>query len=117
VSDWVILFHYIYIYMKSELKGIVKYIEKVYNPSKIKIINYVEFINEPLVSLFFDEISDDFITNPQSNNIKRLKEKNLERQIRKDIYNYFGVMTSGLTLDGSSPYTFHGLTIDVHLRD
>ena len=104
--------------MESEIKGIVKYIEVVYHPYKITIESYgiYDDIEEKVISVYMDEISDDYITNPNHKNPKYLKEKNLELKIRKDIYNYFGTMTSGLTLDGFSPYTYHGLTIDVHLN-
>jgi len=104
--------------MKTELSGIIKFIKSMYNPAKVKIDAADVFGNEETyVSLYFDEISDDYISNPQSNNIKRLKEKNLSLEIRNDVYKYFGVMTSGLDLDGYSPYRYMGLTIDVHLRN
>lgn len=104
--------------MKTDLSGIIKFIESMYKPAKIKIDTADVFGNEETyVSLYFDEISDNYISNPQSNNIKRLKERNLNLEIRNDVYMYFGVMTSGLDLNGHSPFRYMGLTIDVHLRD
>ena len=104
--------------MKSELSGIIKFIEYMYNPSNIEIDTSGNFGKyETYVKLYFDEISDDYISNSQSNSIKRLKEKNLNLEIRNDVYKYFGVMTSGLDLNGFSPYRFVGLTIEVHLID
>ena len=102
--------------LKSELSGIIKFIESMYNPSKIKIDAKDVFGNEETyVSLYFDKISDDYISNPQSGYKQRLKERNLNLEIRNDVYKYFGVMTSGLDLNGYSPYRYNGLTIDVHL--
>ena len=70
---------------------------------------------EVVIDVYFDEIDDKYITNPLNNNIKRLKEKNFGLQIRKDIYNFFGIKTSGLSLEGFSPFVYHGITIDIHL--
>ena len=103
--------------MKSEISGIIKFIESMYNPAKIKIDTANVFGNdETYVSLFFNDISDDYVSNPQSGNKKRLKERNLNLEIRNDVYKYFGVITSGFDLNGYAPYKYRGLTIDVHLR-
>lgn len=119
VSDCIILFHYIYTYMDSNLKGIIKYIEVMYKPTKISS-EYI-YIDEntygSVINLFFDSIGDEFITNPSHNNLRKLKEDNLKLKIRRDIYTFFGVMTSGLSLDGFAPYVNHNLTINVHLID
>ena len=61
------------------------------------------------------ELEDEILNAEES--IKRLKEKNLNLEIRNDVYKYFRVMTSGLDLNGHSPYRFVGLTIEVHLID
>jgi hypothetical protein len=101
------------------LDGIVKYIDLMYHPIKIvvdknSIWGSDDSINDEIViSVYVDSISDDYITNPQSSDIKKHKEKRMEYSIRRDIFNYFGVKTSGLSFEGFSPYIYNGLTIDV----
>ena len=68
-------------------------------------------------TIFFDEIDDKYDTNPFWTDKKKLKEKNFCQVIRKDIYNVFRIMTSGLSLEGFSPYEYHGITINVHLTN
>lgn len=104
------------------LNGIVKYIDFMYHPEKI-IIDKRNVWDEPdlyhdevTIKLYFNDISDDYISNPQHRNINILKEKNLELEIRKDIESYFGIKTSGLSLEGFAPYRYNGLTIDVKLK-
>lgn len=101
-----------------EYEGIINYIVGMYKPVDTKIDNFeIGDANETVVSLYFDEISDNYITNTLHNNFKKLKESNLGKQIRKDVYDNFGVMTSGLSLEGFAPYVYRGLTIDVHLKN
>jgi hypothetical protein len=103
------------------LNGIVKYIDHLYNPEKIIIDKRDVWEGsdsshiETIISLYFDSISDIYIINPQSSDIKKHKEKRMEYSIRRDIFNYFGVKTSGLSFEGFSPYVYNGLTIDVIL--
>ena len=66
------------------LNGIVKYIDFMYHPEKI-IIDKRNVWDEPnlyhdevTITLYFNDISDDYISNPQHRNINFLKEKNLE---------------------------------------
>ena len=104
-------------YMITELKGIIKYIEQMYKPEKIWIDKSNNHNSDEIViNLSFNEIGDEYITNHNFYSKNKMKEMNLEKQIRKDIYDYFGVMTSGLNLQGFAPYEYHGLTIDVHLN-
>jgi ribonucleotide reductase alpha subunit len=104
--------------MESEVKVkvITKFINTLYEPIDIEISTLRNYETaEIVIDVFFDEIDDKYITNSRNNNIKQLKEKNFELQIRKDIYNFFGIMTSGLSLEGFSPYKHHGISIKAHL--
>ena len=102
--------------MEPRIKMITKFIDTLYKPTNIKISIYLRNDTEEVViDVYFDEIDDKYITNPLNNNIKRLKENNFGLQIRKDIYNFFGIKTSGLSLEGFSPFVYHGITIDIHL--
>jgi len=100
-----------------ELEGMIKFISNIYKPDEIKVFTYnvTDDHKETVIKLKYSHISDDYISNPYHTNINSLKEKNLELEIRKDVESYFSVKTSGLTLDGFSPYTYNGLTIDVIL--
>ena len=104
---------YLY-HMKPSLNAIVKFIDVLYKPSEI----IVDESNggEIYINIYMDEIGDEYITNHNFYSKNKMKEMNLEKQIRKDIYDYFGVMTSGLNFQGFAPYEHHGLTIDVHLN-
>jgi len=103
------------------LDGIVKYINHVYHPEKITIEKrdiwegYDFSHTETIMSVYFDSISDNYIINPHVSDIKKHKEKRMEYSIRRDIFNYFGVKTSGLSFEGFTPYVYNGLTIDVIL--
>ena len=102
--------------MEPRIKMITKFIDTLYKPTNIEISTLRNYDTEEVViDVYFDEIDDKYITNPLNNNIKRLKEKNFGLQIRKDIYNFFGIKTSGLSLEGFSPFVYHGITIDIHL--
>ena len=98
---------------RIKVKAITKYIDKMYKPTNIEISGYDT--EEVVIDVFFDKIDDKYITNPLNNNIRRLKENNFRQHIRKDIYNVFRIMTSGLSLEGFSPFVYHGITINVHL--
>ncbi len=105
-----------------ELNGIIKFISVMYNPDDIdvssrKIMSPDPTKDETVIRLTFNTISDDYITNPDSNDIKKNKEKNLERVIRKDVEGYFSIKTSGLSIEGFAPYVYRGLTIDVMCLD
>lgn len=104
--------------MESEVKVkvITKFINTLYEPIDIEISTLRNNDTEEIViDVFFDEIDDKYDTNPFWTDKKKLKEKNFELQIRKDIYNFFGIMTSGLSLEGFSPYKHRGISIKVHL--
>ena len=100
-----------------ELGGIIKFISGVFKPDNIKVYTYnlTDDHEETVIELKYSHISDDYISNPQHRNVNTLKERNLELEIRKDVESYFGVKTSGLSLEGFSPYRYNGLTIDVIL--
>ena len=101
---------------RIKVKAITKYIDKIYKPNNIEISTLRNYDTEEIViDVFFDKIDDKYITNPLNNNIRRLKENNFRQHIRKDIYNVFRIMTSGLSLEGFSPFVYHGITINVHL--
>lgn len=102
------------------IKTISKYINSIYKPVKIGFRESYNYENnnikkEFIIDLWFDEIDDKYLTNPNHSEPDKLKEKMLEREIRKDIKSFFNIETSGLDLDGFSPYRYKGLTIDVTL--
>ena len=103
--------------LESKSKVIIKFIDKIYNPTKIEVDTLRNYDTvEIVIDVFFDEIDDKYNTNPLNNNIRRLKETNFGLKIRKDIHKYFRIMTSGLSLEGFAPYKHHGITIKVHLN-
>ena len=101
--------------MNIPLKAIVDYIKSIYKPDEmsVNLRDYVDEKPEYILFLYFNHIDDSYVTNPDSNDVIKNKEKNLEKEIRKDIYNFFSTETSGLDLKGFAPYKRHGLTIDV----
>ena len=95
--------------LESKSKVIIKFIDKIYNPTKIEVDTLRNYDTvEIVIDVFFDEIDDKYNT--------RLKETNFGLKIRKDIHKYFRIMTSGLSLEGFAPYKHHGITIKVHLN-
>ena len=101
---------------RIEVKVITKYIDKIYKPKSIEISTLRNYDNEEIViDVFFNEIDDKYDTNPFFSDKKRLKERNFALEIRNDIYKYFRIKTSGLSLEGFAPYVSHGITINVHL--
>ena len=102
--------------MEPRIKMITKFIDKLYKPTNIKISTYLRNDTEEVViDVYFDEIDDKYDTNPFFSDKKRLKERNFALEIRNDIYKFFRIKTSGLSLEGFSPFVYHGITIDIHL--
>ncbi len=99
--------------MEDKVAAIVKLIDTLYSPDNIKV-GKSEFDNEYTIKVYFSEIDDSYISNPQHSNLYRLKLQNMKRDIRKTIKSYFGIDTSGNDpITGFSPYKVHGITIDV----
>lgn len=102
--------------MEPRIKMITKFIDTLYKPTNIKISTYLRNDTEEVViDVYFDEIDDKYDTNPFFSDKKRLKERNFALEIRNDIYKFFRIKTSGLSLEGFSPFVYHGITIDIHL--
>jgi hypothetical protein len=101
--------------IEHKVKAIVKLINTLYSPDEIKV-RKSDVDDEMLVDIYFSHIDDSYITNPNHYNLGKLKELNLEREIRKTIKDFLGIKTSGLNpYTGFSPYAIHGITIDVRL--
>lgn len=99
---------------RIKVKAITKYIDKMYQPTNIEISDY-DTEEVYVIDVFFDKIDDKYDTNPFFSDKKRLKERNFALEIRNDIYKFFRIKTSGLSLEGFLPYVSHGITINVHL--
>jgi hypothetical protein len=99
--------------IENKVNAIVKLINTLYSPDEIKVSEYDD---EMLIDVYFSHIDDSYITNPNHYNLGKLKELNLEREIRKTIKDFLGIKTSGLNpYTGFAPYAVHGITIDVRL--
>ena len=99
----------------SKTKAIVKLIESLYSPAEIKV-RKSEYDDEILIDVYFYDIDDSYITNPNHYNPDQLKEQNFEREIRRTILTYLGIHTSGYSANtGFPPYEVYGITIDVIL--
>ena len=101
--------------MDEKVTMIVKLIESLYEPMGIEVneINENGF-PQTLINVYFEEIDDSYISNPQHRDYKYLKERNFEFEIRKIILSYLGVKTSGLDpKTGFSPYNEEDITINV----
>jgi hypothetical protein len=99
--------------MEDKVAAIVKLIDTLYSPDNIKV-GKSEFDDEYIIKVYFSDIDESYISNPQHRNVYLLKLQNMERDIRKTIKSYFGIDTSGNDPDtGFSPYKVHGITIDV----
>jgi hypothetical protein len=101
--------------MNSNIRAIVKLIEVLYSPAEIKV-RKSEFDDEILIDVYFYDIDDSYITNPNHYNPDQLKEQNFEREIRRTILNYLDIKTSGFNAGtGFPPYEIYGITINVML--
>jgi hypothetical protein len=99
--------------IENKVKAIVKLINTLYSPDKIKV-RKSEYDDEMLIDVYFSHIDDSYVSNPQHWNVHLLKSQNMERDIRKTIKSYLDIDTSGNDPNtGFSPYKVHGITIDV----
>jgi hypothetical protein len=101
--------------MDIRVKAIVKLINVLYKPLGIETneINDNGF-PQTLINVYFEEIDDSYITNPNHRNKKYLKERNFEFEVRKSILDYLDIQTSGLDPNtGFSPYNEEDISINV----
>ena len=102
--------------MNSKSKAIVKLIDTLYSPNRIKV-KKSEYDDEILINVYFSEIDDSYITNTSHPSPFKIKEMNMEFEIRKTVLQYLDIKTSGLDPNtGFSPYKVYGVTIDVILE-
>lgn len=101
--------------MNIPIDAIEKYIKMVFQPTDMFVELSHDTYEKPeyIVFLYFNDIDDKYITNPDARDTIRNKEKNLEREIRSDVEKIFSIKTSGLDLNGFAPYKRHGLNINV----
>lgn len=101
--------------MNSDVKAIIKMVELLYKPIGIEVneINDNGF-PQTLINIYFREIDDSYISNPNHRDVKYLKERNFEFELRKGILSYLGIKTSGLDPNtGFSPYNEEDISINV----
>lgn len=99
--------------LENEVKSIDKFISKLFKPAFI----HIEKKETPLrytIIFYFDHIDDKYIRNPNSNDIKSHKSEILTREIRKYVYDFLGIQTSGFQPpDFFAPSEFHPISIFV----
>lgn len=101
--------------MDNQVKAVVKLINVLYKPIGIEAneINDNGF-PQTLINVYFEEIDDSYITNPNHGNTTYLKERNLEFKLRRDVLDYLDIKTSGFDPNtGFSPYKEEDITINV----
>ena len=101
--------------MNPKVTSIVKIIEILYEPKGIEV-NEIDDNGFPqtLINVYFGEIDDSYNSNPQHRDVKYLKERNFEFDIRRSILGYLDIKTSGLDpKTGFSPYKEEDVTINV----
>lgn len=102
--------------VEEQVNSIVKFVEELYNPYDV----YVQGSGYGRYSIifYFDEIDNKYITNPLHKDLKLHKANMFKREIRTQIYNFFGIETTGLPItDHFSPVEQHPITIVVtHTR-
>ena len=109
--------------MDIPVKQIIKFIKHFYSPAEIshKVVDMMDGKPENIIHIYFDEIPDSYITNPNASDPISNKEHNLEIKIRRNIDNYFGIKTSGLDISipgmARSPIKKRGITIFVISRE
>lgn len=106
---------------KFPISAILKFITQIYQPSDIshETLNMTEGEPEDVIHLYFDEIDDKYMKNPQALDPIANKEKNLEFEIRLYLEKVFGKKTTGLQMNKwgpTSPWKREGLTIKVYGR-
>jgi hypothetical protein len=93
---------------KNKLSGIIKFIYTMYNPVSIDIIDADSSLSGELtirVTFDYNNLGDyefDLDSDNDEELNKMLKGVQLKKFIRKDIYDYFGVLTSGMPIDGGN---------------
>jgi hypothetical protein len=108
--------------MNIPVRQVIKFIKSVYSPTEIshEVKEMGDGKPEHYIHLYFDEIPDSYITNPNASDRIANKEKNLETEIRRNIDGYFGIKTSGLDISvlgiTRSPHKKLGITIFVVSR-
>jgi hypothetical protein len=108
--------------MNIPVRQVIKFIKSVYSPTEIshEVKEMGDGKPEHYIHLYFDEIPDSYITNPNTSDPIANKEKNLESDIRRNIRNYFGIYTSGFDVSipgiSRSPHKKLGITIFVVSR-
>ena len=96
--------------LENQVNSIVKFVEEMYSPSHVHVES--EGVDEYVIIFYFDEIDNEYITNPLHRDLKLHKASRLKREIRTQIYNFFGIKTTGLPLtDHFSPVENHPMTI------
>lgn len=98
--------------IEEQVNSIVKFVEELYSPSYV----YVQGSGYGRYSIifYFDDIDDKYITNPLHGDQKQHKANMFKREIRSQIYNFFGIKTKGTQPpDFYSPEEDHPITIVV----
>ena len=98
----------------NKIKQIIKLVNSLYNPHRIRVIDIVIKDRKVYtIGVYFEEIPDTYLTNPQAYDTKKNKEYNLNNEIRTYIENYLGIKTTGLQPKNNfyPPPEDHGITI------
>jgi hypothetical protein len=119
----------------SLLKSVIKYINEMYSPSDIKVVeneSYPDIINQYILIVKFDsletipiadlpiEVSPKYHGTSIEELINSLRIKLMKRTIREDIQKFFGVHTTGFYVEDKfemPPYREHELRIEVSTLD
>ena len=96
------------------IKKIVKFVETLYTPTKI-MVRDIEISGEKeiIIGVYFDEISDKYISVPYTRQVNKNKEENMTNEIRKSLEDFLGIKTTGLQPRNNffPPSERHGITI------
>jgi hypothetical protein len=99
--------------VKNQVSAIDKFVSQIFKPDLIHIEKDSK-IDLYKIIFYFDEISDKYIKNPQSKDIKGHKSEMLRREIRRVVNDFMGIKTLGTQPpDYFAPSEFHPINIIV----
>lgn len=101
---------------KQNVNAIVKFIQTVFHPSRIRIREIEGWENkEYYIVVYFDSISDEYITNWSHKDLVEHKESMMSREIRESVEKYLGIRTTGLQYMNNyfGPIEQHGISLIV----